>query len=98
MQAVTLAKRVRLFQQSRPEAAAFRDTPEGDYLLYVIETYENAMNDDWLPYEIIGLPLERAREFIRQVEIELESGPTPHLIPNLREVYSTLLTKPTRHV
>lgn len=75
---------------SPKEYSAFRDTPEGDYLLYVIEAYEDAMNDDWLPYEIIGLPLERAREFITQVASELASGPTPHFIPNLRAVYSIL--------
>ncbi|MGH8448737.1 hypothetical protein [Pseudomonas sp.] len=69
---------------------AFRDTPEGDYLLYVIEAYEHAMNDDWLPFEIIGLELEHARAFINQVARELELGSTDHLIPKLRSVYSAL--------
>lgn len=86
IQVVELSTRV----SSPKEYSAFRDTPEGAYLLYVIEAYENAMNDDWLPYEIIGLPLERAREFIIRVASELESGPTPQFIPNLRAVYSAL--------
>lgn len=69
---------------------AFRDTPEGDYLLRVIEAYEDAMNDDWLTFEILGLKLEHAREFITQVARELELGPTDRLIPNLRALYSAL--------
>ena len=70
--------------------SAFRDTPEGDYLLRVIEAYEDAMNDDWLPFEILGLKLEHAQEFITQVARELELGPTDRLIPNLRAIYSAL--------
>lgn len=74
-----------------PEAyRAFRETPEGDYLLAAIEAFEEALNDDWLPYEIIGLPLEKAREFILAVATELEQYPLPAVIPRLRAAYSRL--------
>lgn len=74
-----------------PEAyRAFRETPEGDYLLAAIEAFEEALNDDWLPYEIIGLPLEKAREFILAVATELEQYPMPEAIPKLRAAYSRL--------
>jgi hypothetical protein len=53
-----LASRV----QSPAEYRAFRGTPEGEYLLAVIESFQEALNDEWLPFEIVGLPLEQARE------------------------------------
>lgn len=69
---------------------AFRETPDGDYLLSVIEAYEDALNDDWLPDEIIGLRLEHAREFIARMANELASTSAPQVIPNLRALYASL--------
>ena len=76
---------------SSPETyRAFRETPEGDYLLGVIEAFEEALNDDWLPYEIVGLSLENAREFICNVARELEEYSMPEAIQRLRSCYSKL--------
>lgn len=76
---------------SSPETyRAFRETPEGLYLLGVIEAFEEALNDDWLPYEIVGLPLEHAREFICNVAGELEQHSVPEAIQRLRSHYSKL--------
>lgn len=69
---------------------AFRETPEGQYLLNVIEAFEEALNDDWLPYEIVGLSLENAREFICSVVGELEQRPMSEVIQGLRSCYSKL--------
>jgi hypothetical protein len=76
---------------SSPETyRAFRETPEGDYLLGIVEAFEEALNDDWLPYEIIGLSLENARAFICNVACELEQYPMPEAIQRLRLCYSKL--------
>lgn len=74
-----------------PEAyRTFRETSEGRYLLDVVEAYEEALNDDWLPFEIIGLPLEKAREFIHSVATELEQNSMSVAIQRLRACYSQL--------
>lgn len=76
---------------SSPEIyRAFRETPDGDYLLGIIESFENALNDDWMPYEIIGLSLENAREFISNVAHELERYSMPEAIQRLRSCYFNL--------
>lgn len=78
---------------SPKEYSAFQDTPEGAYLLYAIEAYENAMNDDWLRYEIIGLQLERALEFITRLKSELESDPDTSIHSKPKgSLFSTLRT------
>jgi len=68
--------------------AEFRETPEGDYLLDMIEAYEAAFNDDWLPYTIAGLSLKNAREYIRFVSRELEYNTIQEAVLRLREHYS----------
>ncbi len=66
----------------------FRALKEGDYLLSIIEAYEEAFNDDWLPYEIIGLKLEKAKEFISLVACELEKNKANDAVNNLRQHYA----------
>ena len=55
---------------------AFRETPEGEYLLGVMDAYEEALNDDWLPFAILGLPLQNARIFISST-IQAKLVPSP---------------------
>lgn len=63
---------------------AFRETPEGQYLMGIMEVFENALNDDWLPYEIAGLSLENAQAFIGQVARELEEHSMPEAVQRLK--------------
>jgi hypothetical protein len=65
--------------------SAFRDTPEGSFLLAVIESYEEALNDDLLPNAVCGLPLEHARTFIGLVADELESNTLESAVSRLKE-------------
>jgi hypothetical protein len=67
--------------------ADFRATHEGEFLLSVLETYEGALNDDWLPFEILGLSLNDAQLFIGLVAQEIESNDLSVAISNLKESY-----------
>ena len=68
----------------------FRDTTEGEYLLSVIEAFEEAFNDDWLPYEIVGLTLNNAQEFISLVAQELKGNNLESAVGHLRNHYQRL--------
>lgn len=70
--------------------AAFRKTDPGKYLLSLIESYEEALNDDWMPFEIIGLPLDKAREFIHTVWDELQQVSADDAVKKLRDRYAYL--------
>lgn len=69
----------------------FRDTAEGEYLLYVLEAYEEAFNDDWLPLEIVGLNLNKAQKFISLVAQELKSNDLVLAVGYLKIHYQRLL-------
>lgn len=69
---------------------AFRELKEGEYLLSIIEAFEEAFNDDWLPYEIVGLPLEKAKEFISIVAKELRQNTALEAVNKLRHHYERL--------
>lgn len=68
----------------------FRNTEEGEYLLSVVEAYEEAFNDDWLPFEIVGLTLNNTQEFISLVAQELQSNSLVHAVGHLRSHYQRL--------
>lgn len=70
--------------------SAYRTSDAGRYLLTVIELYEEALNDDWMPWEIAGLQLEAARAFILQVAEQLRSNGPNIAVENLRKNYSQL--------
>jgi hypothetical protein len=69
---------------------AFRSTIEGDYILSVIEAYEEAFNDDWLPFEIIGLSITHAKEFMVIFAKELDCDNIPNAVEKLRLNYQRL--------
>lgn len=76
---------------SSPESfTAFRATPDGQFVLAVIEAYECALNDEWLPMEILGLALEDARLFIGLVASEIETNGLSVAVTNLRQSYISL--------
>ncbi len=52
---------------TRDELRELQATPAGELLLGIIESYEAALNDDWLPYELLGLPLPQARQLLRNL-------------------------------
>jgi len=57
-----------LASQLTPEDfVALRATTAGSFILDLLESFEVALNDDWLPFELAGLPLPLAREFLRQL-------------------------------
>lgn len=68
----------------------FKETKEGDYLLSIIEAYEEAFNDDWVPFEIVGLKTQRAEEFIAIVVKELQKNELAQAVVNLRSHYERL--------
>lgn len=70
--------------------SAFRTTPDGQFLLSVIEAYEGALNDDWLPTEILGLPLEDAQFFIGLVASEIETNGLSVAVAHLKQSYGSL--------
>lgn len=83
----TLAERV-----SKPGAlATYRESDVGHYLLTVVELYEDALNDDWMPREIAGLSLDAARAFIQLVAEHLRSNSPDIAAEILRERYSRLV-------
>jgi hypothetical protein len=70
--------------------AEFRATAEGEFLLFIFESYESALNDDWLPFEILGLSLRNAQLFIGLVARELESNDLSVVVSHLKESYGRL--------
>ncbi|GHA76698.1 hypothetical protein [Cognatilysobacter bugurensis] len=55
----------RLTTRLTPEQfQSLRAVPEGAFLLDLLDLFEEALNDDWLPFELAGLPLPKAREFL----------------------------------
>ena len=75
---------------SPSDYAKFRQSPHGAYLIDIVEAYETALNDDWLPDQVIGLSLEKAREFIQAVVDELAQNSTVEAIVKLRKHYLLL--------
>jgi len=70
--------------------AAFRATPDGRFLLSVLEAYEGALNDDWLPTTIFGLQLKDAQFFIGLVADEIETNGLPVAVARLEKAYGSL--------
>lgn len=56
----------------------------------VPERYEEALNDDWMPEQIAGLPLDAAREFIQLLADQLRSKEPDIAVNILREHYTRL--------
>lgn len=75
---------------SPTEYRRFRSTPEGDYFLTVIEEFQTALNDEWMPFEIVGLSLNQAHEFLAAVAAASEREDLANALPQLRRTYSEL--------
>ncbi|WP_150118790.1 hypothetical protein [Collimonas fungivorans] len=75
---------------SPSDYAQFRQSPSGAYLVDIIEAYEMALNDDWLPDQVVGLSLEKASEFIQAVADELAQNSTVEAVVKLRKHYLLL--------
>ena len=71
----------------------FRNTVVGEYFLEIIEGYEQALNDEWLPFEIISLELPQAKEFIGKLISLVSSNGLERSVPLLREEYEELRIK-----
>jgi hypothetical protein len=83
---VELAERV----QDANAYSGFRSTAEGAYFLQIVEPLQEALNDDWLPFELFGLRLPSAREFIAGVIEEIQMHGLSRSVPALRVLYSKL--------
>lgn len=75
---------------SAEQYGRFRATSEGAFLLALIESYETALNADWMPFEIFGLPLKEARFFIGLVAAELGTDALSPAVSRLKEAYARL--------
>jgi hypothetical protein len=53
--------------------AAIRKSPDFRLLFETMESYEQALNDDWMPYEIVGLKLTKAKAFVERISEILET-------------------------
>ena len=60
------------------------------HLLFVFEAYGGALNDDWLPTAILGLPLEDAQFFIGLVADEIEANGLSVAVARLEKTYGSL--------
>ena len=52
-------------------------------LLETIEEFENALDNDWFPYEIIGLTIPQAYLFLKEIKQMLESDIEDEKIENM---------------
>jgi len=60
----------RLASRLTPEQfQSLRAVPDGAFLLDLLDTFEDSLNDDWLPFELAGLPLPEAREFLGSLAV-----------------------------
>ncbi|MBC2606323.1 hypothetical protein [Pelagicoccus albus] len=53
----------------------YRRTKEYELVIEVIESFEDALNDDWMPFQIEGLDLKKAKDFatgVRNILIQKE--------------------------
>lgn len=84
-----LAERV-----ASPEAlGAFRTTEAGRYLLAVVQAYEDALNDAWLPFGIVRLPLDQARRFLGMLADELERHPLDEAWHRVASCHRSLMAR-----
>ncbi len=54
---------------------SYRKTKDFELVIDVIESFEGALNDDWMPYQIEGLDLKKAKSFaigVRDILIHKE--------------------------
>jgi hypothetical protein len=79
---------------SGDDYSEFRKSEAGAYYLQIVESLQLAFNDDWLPFELFGLELARAREFLRCVRKEVEQHDLEQAVPLLRAHYHRLKAKP----
>lgn len=56
----------------------FKRTELGGYLVEVAEALDEAMNDDWMPDHIFGLPLSQAMEFLISLTSAMEQETFSH--------------------
>ena len=76
--------------ESSKQYQAFRATEEGKFLVGLLEQFEEAMNDDWLPEQICGLSLNAAEQLIGEVAPTLERLPLPQAVIHLKETFRGL--------
>lgn len=63
----------RLSSRLTPEQfQSLRAIPDGAFLLDLLETFEDSLNDDWLPSELLSLPLPEARQFLGSLAVYMQ--------------------------
>jgi hypothetical protein len=63
----------RLSSRLTPEQfQSLRATPDGAFLLDLLHTFEDSLNDDWLPSELANLPLPEARQFLGSFAVYMQ--------------------------
>lgn len=60
-------KEIRLRLSESSQLSAFISDALGSKLIYILEAYEEALNEDWLPEKILDIELSEARIFVGQV-------------------------------
>jgi hypothetical protein len=51
----------------------FREKEDYTLLIDTLSDFEESLNDDWMPYTIIGLELEQARRFLKKLYNEFDN-------------------------
>ena len=62
-------------------------------LFEIMETYELALNDDWMPFDILGLDLPLAKDFIESILEILETQEPSGFENAIRKAYKRLAQK-----
>ncbi|WP_290886411.1 hypothetical protein [Arenimonas sp.] len=71
------------------EFQVLRKLPEGEFLLDILDAFEDSLNDDWLPVELAGLPLAQAREFLGAIAAFMREQGQLVPLPQARAMHNT---------
>jgi|WetSurMetagenome_2_1015567.scaffolds.fasta_scaffold1733430_1 hypothetical protein len=64
-----------------------RENPDLKLLLETIENYEESLNDDWMPFEILGLKLPEAFSFIQKIRTIAKNSLIHEFDQKIKEAY-----------
>jgi hypothetical protein len=56
-------------------------------LLNTVCYFEEALNDDWMPFEILGLPLGKARKFLSKLYQEFDNVQEGEWARTIKKIY-----------
>jgi O6-methylguanine-DNA--protein-cysteine methyltransferase len=70
----------------------FREIEDLNLLIEIADSFEEYFNDDWLPYEIIGLKLMDSRKFLQKLIDEYEKIPDGQWTKTIQDLHERIKT------